>query len=79
MGVARLELARLISQQILSLLCLPFHHTPIFKATPRFELGIEDLQSTALPLGHIALKETIIHNISYILIKVKEIKQLILS
>jgi hypothetical protein len=26
-----------------------------YKATPRFELGIEDLQSTALPLGHIAL------------------------
>ena len=49
------------------------------KAAPRFELGIEDLQSTALPLGHIALKETIIYNISYILIKVKEIKQLILG
>jgi hypothetical protein len=25
-----------------------------FKAAPRFELGIEDLQSTALPLGHTA-------------------------
>ena len=24
------------------------------KAAPRFELGIEDLQSTALPLGHTA-------------------------
>ena len=80
MGVARLELARLISQQILSLLCLPIPPYPQeLKATPRFELGIEDLQSTALPLGHIALKETTIHNISYILIKVKEIKQLILS
>ena len=29
------------------------------KAAPRFELGIEDLQSTALPLGHTA-KNTII-------------------
>ena len=56
MGVEGLEPSRPIDQQILSLLCLPFHHTPtIFKATPRFELGIEDLQSTALPLGHIAL------------------------
>ena len=25
------------------------------KAAPRFELGIEDLQSTALPLGHTAI------------------------
>ena len=25
------------------------------KAAPRFELGMEDLQSTALPLGHAAL------------------------
>ena len=33
----------------------PYPHSFI-KATPRFELGIEDLQSTALPLGHIALK-----------------------
>ena len=80
LGVEGLEPSRPFGQQILSLLCLPFHHTPtIFKATPRFELGIEDLQSTALPLGHIALKETTIHNISYILIKVKEIKRLILS
>tara|TARA_B110001450_G_scaffold26225_1_gene23084 strand:- start:7027 stop:7218 length:192 start_codon:yes stop_codon:yes gene_type:complete len=31
----------------------PYPHAK-FKATPRFELGIEDLQSTALPLGHIA-------------------------
>ena len=29
------------------------------KAAPRFELGIEDLQSTALPLGHTA-KNTIV-------------------
>ena len=55
MGVEGLEPSRLCSQQILSLVCLPFHHTPTIKATPRFELGIEDLQSTALPLGHIAL------------------------
>ena len=27
------------------------------KAAPRFELGIKDLQSSALPLGHAALKE----------------------
>ena len=27
----------------------------ILKAAPRFELGIEDLQSTALPLGHTAI------------------------
>ena len=55
LGVEGLEPSRPFGQQILSLLCLPFHHTPIlFKATPRFELGIEDLQSTALPLGHIA-------------------------
>ena len=57
----------------------PYPQYNFIKATPRFELGIEDLQSTALPLGHIALKETTIHNISYILIKVKEIKRLILS
>ena len=55
MGVEGLEPSRLCSQQVLSLVCLPFHHTPTIKATPRFELGIEDLQSTALPLGHIAL------------------------
>ena len=79
MGVEGLEPSRPIGRQILSLLCLPIPPYPRFKATPRFELGIEDLQSTALPLGHIALKETTIHNISYILIKVKEIKQLILS
>ena len=52
----------LLSQQILSLLCLPFHHTPyIVKATPRFELGIENLQSTALPLGHIAFNFILIN------------------
>ena len=26
----------------------------MLEAAPRFELGIEDLQSTALPLGHTA-------------------------
>ena len=29
------------------------------KAAPRFELGIKDLQSSALPLGHAAEKESI--------------------
>ena len=31
------------------------------KAAPRFELGIEDLQSTALPLGHTA-KNIVVFN-----------------
>ena len=31
----------------------------INKAAPRFELGIKDLQSSALPLGHAALKGSI--------------------
>ena len=51
-----------INAQNLSPLCLPFHHAPLcyiknkelLKAAPRFELGIEDLQSTALPLGDAA-------------------------
>ena len=38
----------------------------ILKAAPRFELGIEDLQSTALPLGH-----TAILYISYIIYNLK--------
>ena len=29
------------------------------KAAPRFELGIKDLQSSALPLGHAAEKDSI--------------------
>ena len=29
------------------------------KAAPRFELGIKDLQSSALPLGHAAKKDSI--------------------
>ena len=29
------------------------------KAAPRFELGIKDLQSSALPLGHAAVEDTI--------------------
>ena len=41
-------------EQILSLLCLPFHHTPNLKAAPGFEPGMKDLQSLALPLGHAA-------------------------
>ena len=28
------------------------------KAAPRFELGIKDLQSSALPLGHAAVKDS---------------------
>ena len=31
----------------------------IKKAAPRFELGIKDLQSSALPLGHAAEKDSI--------------------
>ena len=33
--------------------------TQIKKAAPRFELGIKDLQSSALPLGHAAEKDSI--------------------
>ncbi len=33
--------------------------TRIMKAAPRFELGIKDLQSSALPLGHAAQKDSI--------------------
>ena len=33
--------------------------TDLKKAAPRFELGIKDLQSSALPLGHAADKEMI--------------------
>ena len=73
LGVEGLEPSRPFGQQILSLLCLPFHHTPKFKATPRFELGIEDLQSTALPLGHIAFEYYLIYSLIYILLKVKDI------
>ena len=32
--------------------------TRIMKAAPRFELGIKDLQSSALPLGHAAEKNS---------------------
>ena len=31
----------------------------LIKAAPRFELGIKDLQSSALPLGHAAEKDSI--------------------
>ena len=34
----------------------------IIKAAPRFELGIKDLQSSALPLGHAAENESFISN-----------------
>lgn len=27
----------------------------IYEVTPRFELGMEDLQSSALPLGHVTI------------------------
>ena len=33
--------------------------TKLQKAAPRFELGIKDLQSSALPLGHAAEKDSI--------------------
>ena len=33
--------------------------TYLKKAAPRFELGIKDLQSSALPLGHAADRDTI--------------------
>jgi hypothetical protein len=37
------------------------------KAAPRFELGIENLQSTALPLGHTAnlLSSKILQDVNY--------------
>ena len=73
MGVEGLEPSRPIGRQILSLLCLPIPPYPRFKATPRFELGIEDLQSTALPLGHIAFEYYLIYSLIYILLKVKDI------
>lgn len=33
------------------------------KATPRFELGIEDLQSPALPLGYVAIPRSSLYKI----------------
>ena len=33
--------------------------TDLKKAAPRFELGIKDLQSSALPLGHAAVRDMI--------------------
>ena len=59
MGVEGLEPSRPIkSTDFKSVVATipPYPHYITIKATPRFELGIEDLQSTALPLGHIALK-----------------------
>jgi hypothetical protein len=32
------------------------HDLKTLEVTPRVELGIEDLQSTALPLGHVTFK-----------------------
>ena len=37
----------------------------VFKAAPRFELGIEDLQSTALPLGHTAIVKSMTINLLF--------------
>ena len=39
------------------------------KAAPRFELGIENLQSTALPLGHTAINKIHYLLLFYIIIK----------
>ena len=47
------------SRRILSPVRLPVpplrHIIFLVEATPRFELGIKELQSTALPLGYVAL------------------------
>ena len=48
------------SRRILSPVRLPvppLRHSIFFflEATPRFELGIKELQSTALPLGYVAI------------------------
>ena len=46
------------SRRILSPVRLPvppLRHSIFLEATPRFELGIKELQSTALPLGYVAL------------------------
>ena len=62
LGVVGLEPTRLIKstdfKSVVSTIP-PYPHYLLIKATPRFELGIEDLQSTALPLGHIAYKNNI--------------------
>ncbi len=39
--------------------CIAKYVAKIKKAAPRFELGIKDLQSSALPLGHAAEKDSI--------------------
>ena len=56
MGVEGLEPSRPIKptdfKSVVS--TIPPYPQMKIKATPRFELGIEDLQSTALPLGHTA-------------------------
>ena len=46
------------SRRILSPVRLPvppLRHSIFLEATPRFELGIKELQSTALPLGYVAI------------------------
>ena len=46
------------SRRILSPVRLPvppLRHSIFLEATPRFELGIKELQSTALPLGYVAV------------------------
>ena len=66
MGVEGLEPSRLIKstdfKSVVSTIP-PYPHSFI-KATPRFELGIEDLQSTALPLGHIAYCISLIFHVN---------------
>ena len=55
MGVEGLEPSRLFKSTDFKSVVSTIPPYPHFiKATPRFELGIEDLQSTALPLGHTA-------------------------
>ena len=70
MGVEGLEPSRPKSQQILSLLCLPFHHTPNSQAAPGFEPGMKDLQSLALPLGHAALRISCINHTLFFFLRI---------
>ena len=70
MGVEGLEPSRPSSQQILSLLCIPFHHTPNPQAAPGFEPGVKDLQSLALPLGHAALRISCINDTLFFFLRI---------
>lgn len=45
-----------------------YHYFIYIEAIPRFELGIKDLQSSALPLGHIAFYLLKINNIIILII-----------